>query len=210
MREGISLAVVRRLPRYYRFLRELMANDVTKISSKELGVRMGYSASQIRQDFNCFGGFGQQGYGYNVDYLYNEIGKILGVEKKYKAVIVGVGNLGHAIAGHINFEKRGFRLIGLFDIRQDIVGQEVGGKPVMHMDELEAFCRKNKPTVAVLTLPRDEAGAVAKQLIELGIKGLWNFSNGDLELESDEVIIENMHLGDSLMTLCYRITDSIE
>lgn len=208
MREKVSWAVVRRLPRYYRYLRELMRNDIQKISSKELSEKIGFTASQIRQDFNCFGGFGQQGYGYNVEYLYNEIGAILGIEQQYKMILVGVGHLGHAVVNHITFERRGFTLVGMFDNDPVKVGGKVGEYTILPMQALEDFCRRVKPTAAILTVPRQAANEVAATLVELGIKGFWNFSNGDLSLPGQDVQIENVHLGDSLMTLCFRLNES--
>lgn len=205
MKENISLAVIRRLPRYYRYLSELHAAGIAKISSKELSEKMGLTASQIRQDLNCFGGFGQQGYGYNVELLFGEISSILGVNNQYKAILIGVGNLGRAITRHVGFEKRGFRMIGLFDSNPDIIGTTVAGHTVMDVREMEDFCRREEPEAAILTLPREAAPAVAEQLVTLGIKGFWNFSNGDIHLRDPDIPVENVHLGDSLMTLCYRI-----
>ncbi|NLY42647.1 MAG: redox-sensing transcriptional repressor Rex [Clostridiaceae bacterium] len=201
----VSIAVVRRLPRYYRYLGELLKNDVTRISSKELSERMGVTASQIRQDLNCFGGFGQQGYGYNVEYLYKEIGNILGLYNGYTTIIIGAGNLGRALANHSSFEKRGFRLIGIFDINRDLVGEEIRGIKIRHMDELEDFFKENRVDIGILSIPKEGVAEVSQRLVNLGIKGLWNFSYADLNLEGD-VEIENVHLSDSLMTLSYKIT----
>ncbi len=202
-KQKVSLVVVRRLPRYYRYLGDLLKAGITKISSKELGNQMGLTASQIRQDLSCFGGFGQQGYGYNVSHLYKEIGQILGTEHIYKAVMIGGGNLGRAIANHIEFQKRGFNLIGIFDIRQDAIGTKINGVPIYDMKDLESFVTENKPAVGILTLPREDAFEVAVRLKNLNVEWLWNFSNDDIILEG--VGIENVHLEDSLMTLCYRI-----
>ena len=203
MKEKVSLAVVRRLPRYYRYLGELQRQGVDKISSGGLAEKMGLTASQIRQDLNCFGGFGQQGYGYNVEMLRGEIASILGLPRQYRTVLIGVGNLGRALVSHVGFEKRGFSLIGLFDVREDVIGTRIGAHTVLPMSELEAFCLRERPEAAVLSLPRAAAPEVADRLVALGVKGFWNFSNG--EIVEGEIPVENVHLGDSLMTLCYRI-----
>ena len=186
----ISMAVIRRLPRYYRYLSDLLKMDISKISSKELSQRMGITASQIRQDLNCFGGFGQQGYGYNVESLFNEIGNILGVNDKFNVVILGAGNMGHALANYENFEKRGFKLIGIFDINPKLIGKKIRGIRIAHIDELEQFVSENHVDIAILTVPYSETPAVADKVARLGVKGLWNFSPMDLRLPYD-VVIEN-------------------
>ena len=202
----ISKAVIRRLPRYFRYLRELINSDIMRISSKELSERMGVTASQIRQDLNSFGGFGQQGYGYNVKYLYGEISKILGVNKSYNAIIVGVGNLGKALIGTPMFEKRGVTVSGLFDIASDTVGKKFGDLTVMNISEMSEFCKDNDIDIAILTIPKTEVYKTANVLAEAGVKGFWNFSNAELALENyPDVKIENVHLGDSLMALCYSL-----
>lgn len=203
----ISSSVIKRLPRYYRFLGELKACGVDRISSKELSERMGLTASQIRQDFNCFGGFGQQGYGYNVILLQEEIGHILGLDKPKTAVLIGVGNLGRAVAQHIHFESKGFQLIGMFDRKESLVGQMIKNMPIRNITTLDEFCRENCPKVAILCIPKNEADAVAKQLIKLGIRGFWNFSHYDLSIEYPDIVVENMHFGDSLMILGYSLKD---
>jgi len=185
-------------------LGELLENDITRISSKELSERMGVTASQIRQDLNNFGGFGQQGYGYNVEYLYNEIGKILGLNNTYKFIIVGVGNLGQALANYTKFEKRGFILKGLFDVNPRLIGMTIRGIEVRDIDEMESFVKENKIDVAFLTLPKSKVRKVAEDLAKWGIKGLWNFSAVDLDLSPD-VVIEDVHLSDSLMIMSYNI-----
>ena len=205
--KAVSNSVIRRLPRYYRFLGELKSAGVTRISSRELAEKFGLTASQIRQDFNCFGGFGQQGYGYNTEILHTEIGKILGLDTAKSAILIGVGNLGKAVAQHINFDNLGFRLIGMFDKKESIVGQMIRNIPIRSSALLDEFCRENKPEVAILCIPKESANAIAKQLINLGIKGFWNFSHFDLALEYDDIIVENMHFGDSLMTLSYRLNN---
>ena len=205
MQSDVSMPVVRRLPRYYRFLGELKKAGYTRISSCELSQRMGLTASQIRQDFNCFGGFGQQGYGYNIELLQSEIGRILGLDRLQRLIIVGAGNLGRAIANQISFEERGFKLIGLFDVKESVVGQMVAGMPIRNVADLDEFCRAELPTVAVLTVPFDAAAAIGDQLVKLGIKGLWNFSHYDFGNRYENVSVENVHLGDSLMTLRYMI-----
>ncbi len=202
---SISNSVIRRLPRYYRFLGELKAEGLERISSKELSKRMGLTASQIRQDLNCFGGFGQQGYGYNIADLKQEIGQILGLDKPQNAILIGAGNLGRAVSIHLNFENRGFKLIGIFDRKAALVGQLVRGIPIRDVSTLDEFCRENLPAAAILCIPKEEAKKVSAQLIALGVRGFWNFSHYDLALEHPDVVVENMHFGDSLMTLSYRM-----
>ena len=201
---AVSPSVIKRLPRYFRYLRILIREGKSRISSGELAEMMGVTASQIRQDLNCFGGFGQQGYGYNVTYLYAKICDLLGVGAGLTAIIVGAGNLGRAIVRSSMFEKRGVDVVGMFDINPLFLGQDVGGVPVHPMQELDAFCRENKIDIAVLTLPKEAAAETAATLLELGITGFWNFTGQELEL-GEAAVVENVHLGDSLMTLCYRI-----
>lgn len=203
--DGVSNSVIKRLPRYYRFLGELKNKGVVRISSKDLSERMGLTASQIRQDLNCFGGFGQQGYGYNIESLYTEIGKILGVDKTRKAILIGAGNLGKAVALHMSFEARGFNLIGIFDKNPALSGQMIRGIPVRHTDGIFDFCKDNNPDVAVLCIPSVAAETLAPQLVQLGIKGFWNFSHYDIAANHPTVAVENVHLSDSLMTLSYRV-----
>lgn len=202
----VSIAVVRRLPRYYRYLSDLLKLGITRISSKELSTRMGITASQIRQDLNCFGGFGQQGYGYNVESLYKEIGNILGVSKMFNTIIIGAGNMGQALANYSNFEKRGFKHIGIFDVNPKLVGKKIRNLEIMHMDTLEDFLKENRVDIAMLTIPYEQTPIIADRLARLGIKGLWNFSPMDLKLHYD-VIIENVHLSDSLMVLGYKLNE---
>ena len=207
----ISKAVIRRLPRYFRYLRELIGAGIMRISSGELAERMHVTASQIRQDLNCFGGFGQQGYGYNVKYLYGEISKILGVDRGFSAIIVGVGNLGRALINTPMFEKRGVTVAGLFDVAPGTVGQTFGTLTVQHIDEMPDFCREKKVDIAILTLPKTEVYRTAEGLAHAGVRGFWNFSNAELSLEQfPQVIIENVHLGDSLMALCYSLAAQCE
>lgn len=208
--ENISVSVIKRLPRYYRFLADLKQAGVIRISSKELSARMGLTASQIRQDLNCFGGFGQQGYGYNVEQLHNEIGEILGLSGNHKAILIGAGNLGRAIVTHMSFESKGFRLIGIFDKKESLMGQLVKGFPIRHIDGLDEFCKENLPDIAVLCIPRAEAAEIAEQLIALGLKGFWNFSHYDLSVKYPHLPVENVHLGDSLMTLCYNVNQHLK
>ena len=206
-KDKVSLSVIRRLPRYFRYLSDMMANGMTRISSKELSQRMGITASQIRQDLNCFGGFGQQGYGYNIEALYNEIKVILGAEDNNTAIIVGMGNLGTALAHNMNFIKRGVFLTGLFDISEHRIGKEINGMQIRNVSEIEAFCSDTKkiPDIAVLTLPKQETQAMAELLEKCGIKGLWNFANMELKLK--KAVVENVHMGDSLMLLCYALKE---
>jgi len=206
--EKISNSVIRRLPRYYRFLGELLKEGTSKISSRELAERMRLTASQIRQDLNCFGGFGQQGYGYNVSELRNEIGTILGVDKQNKAVLIGAGNLGHAIAVHLNFDKYGCKLCGIFDSDEKMVGHEIGNIKVLGIERLSEFCRQNQPKIAILCIPKAAAAQVCEQLIGLGVKAFWNFSHYDINLEHSDLIVENVHLGDSLLALNYGVSNS--
>ena len=209
MRDNISMSVIRRLPRYYRFLGDLERQGITRISSKALAEKMGVGASQIRQDLNCFGGFGQQGYGYNIPSLKEQIAEILGIPNKYDCIIIGAGNLGRAIATHMNFEERGFRLTAVFDQNESLAGKLVSGLPIRHISGLDDYCRSEKPTVAMLCVPRSAAESLGHQLVRLGIKGIWNFTHFDFG-EMDGVAVENVHLGDSMMTLCYNVTRNLE
>lgn len=203
----ISNSVIKRLPRYYRFLGELKNMGMTRISSRELSERMGLTASQIRQDLNCFGGFGQQGYGYNIDILQAEIARILGLDVPKSTILIGMGNLGRAVTMHINFESKGFRLIGLFDSKESLVGQVVKNLPIRSTASLDEFCRENRPEVAVLCIPKNAAEDISKQLVALGIRGFWNFSHYDLSMEYKNIKVENVHFSDSLMTLSYRLNN---
>ncbi len=203
----ISKMVIRRLPRYYRYLSDLKAEGVDRISSTELSRRLKITASQIRQDLNCFGGFGQQGYGYNVAQLHAAIGDILGLSAQYKMIIIGAGNLGHALANYAGFARRGFRITAMFDVDPEIVGTRVHDITVLHIDELDAFCKEEKPEIAVLTLTKTAAPEIAEKLASLGIRGIWNFSYMEL-VAPPGVVVENVHLSDSLMTLSHHITDA--
>lgn len=203
-RKDISSAVVKRLPRYYRYLGELLEEGTERISSNELSERMRVTASQIRQDLNNFGGFGQQGYGYNVRYLYDEIAKILGMDKKHNMVIIGAGNLGQAIAKYANFGKRGFIIKALFDKNRELVGKRIGDVEVRNMDDLKTFVEENDIEIAALTIPKADAGDIAQQVVDYGVRAIWNFAHTDLRLP-DYVTVENVHLSDSLMQLSYNI-----
>ena len=205
MEKEISPAVIRRMPRYYRYLGELLEEGVERISSNDLSNRMQVTASQIRQDLNNFGGFGQQGYGYNVQYLYDEIGKILGLTQTHNIIVMGAGNLGQAITNYVKFERLGFRIIALFDVNPDLKRQNVRGIPIYMMDELDEFVAKNEIDIAALTLPKEKADETAKHLVDLGIHAIWNFAHVDLDLMDRRVVIENVHLSDSLMQLSYNI-----
>lgn len=200
----ISQAVIGRLPRYFRYLGELKDKGVERISSQDLSELMKVTASQIRQDFNNFGGFGQQGYGYNVEYLYNEIGKILGLDRQHNFIIIGAGNLGRALGNYMNFEKRGFIFRGMFDTDRQLVGKEVRGVKVMPMEELEQFICENDIDIAVLTIPKEEAVSVAERLVGTKVRAIWNFAHVDLNVPSG-IQVENVHLSDSLMKLSYNI-----
>lgn len=202
----ISNAVIRRLPRYFRYLRELIRGDIMRISSRELSERMNITASQIRQDLNCFGGFGQQGYGYNVKSLYSEISHILGVDSGISAVIIGIGNVGRALVNNPLFEKRGIKVMGLFDTDPNVIGTSFGELTVLDAKDVTAFCRENNIDIAVLTIPKAAAKDTVEVLSDTGIRGIWNFSNAEISVpEGKKIHIENVHLGDSLMALCYEV-----
>ena len=201
----ISKAVIKRLPRYYRYLGELLEDNVERISSNDLNKKMRVTASQIRQDLNNFGGFGQQGYGYNVKYLYTEIGKILGLDTVHPMIIVGAGNLGQALANYVEFEKRGFKLVGIFDVNPVLEGIAVRGIEIQMISDLPFFLKENNVEIAILTLPKNKAIDMADILIENGIKAIWNFAHVDLDTP-DGVIVENVHLSESLMTLSYNLS----
>lgn len=202
--KNVPEVVIKRLPRYFRYLGDLLSQDITRISSGKLSERMNVTASQIRQDFNYFGGFGQQGYGYNVEYLYNEIAEILGLKEGYKAIIIGAGHLGMALANHRSFEKRGFKILALFDNDKNKIGLSVNNKPVLHINDLEKYIKDNKITIAILATPKDTVGEIAENLSDYGIKGLWNFSSAEI-ITSTPVAVENVHMSDYLMTLSYKI-----
>ncbi|MBQ8409531.1 MAG: redox-sensing transcriptional repressor Rex [Clostridia bacterium] len=204
-KQSISPAVIRRLPRYYRYLCELIARGKTRISSGELANMMHVTASQIRQDLNCFGGFGQQGYGYNVNYLFAKISEILGVSAGFKAIIIGAGDLGRALVHLSMFEKRGVDISALFDTGNDAEGKDCAGVPVYPIDELEAFCTENKVDIAVLACPKALVKGIADRCVKLGLKGLWNYMGVELEYTDEDIVVENVHLGDSLMILNCRI-----
>ena len=201
----ISRAVIQRLPRYYRYLGELMSDGCQRISSGELSNRMHVTASQIRQDLNHFGGFGQQGYGYNVEYLYNEIGKILGLDTTHRVIIIGAGNLGTALANYPNFEKRGFLVTALFDVNPERIGQTVGDIPILPLDTLEDYLADHPVHIATLAIPKTAAVGVAERLVACGVKAIWNFAHTDLTVP-DDVVVENVHLSESLMRLSYNLS----
>lgn len=205
MEKEISQAVIRRMPRYYRYLGELLEEGVERISSNDLSNRMKVTASQIRQDLNNFGGFGQQGYGYNVQFLYDEIGKILGVDQTHNIIVIGAGHLGQAITNYIKFDQLGFHIIALFDVDPNLKGKTVRGIPIYMAEELDEFCGRNTIDIAALTLPKEKADEAAKHLVELGIHAIWNFAHVDLDVKDNQVVVENVHLSDSLMQLSYNI-----
>ena len=185
-----------------------MENGVERVSSNELSKLMKVTASQIRQDLNNFGGFGQQGYGYNVRFLHEEIGKILGLDQTHNIIIIGAGNLGQAIANYGRFERLGFRTVALFDINPEVIGKEIRGIKVYALDALEVFCQTNKVDIAALTMPKQTADNTAQRLVELGIRAIWNFAHVDLDVDEENVVVENVHLSDSLMQLSYNISKS--
>lgn len=209
-RDNISMLVVRRLPRYYRFLTELQAEGVMRISSKELADKMHLTASQVRQDFNCFGGFGQQGYGYSVEQLKNEIESILGLKEQKKAILVGTGNLGRAVASHMAFEPKGISLIGIFDKNDKLIGTRLRNVIISDTNQIELFCKKYMPNLAILCVPKEAAQQLSRRLYTMGIRYYWNFSHYDLTNDYTDVVVENVHMSDSLLTLCYRISDDME
>lgn len=206
-KEGVSIQVIRRLPRYYRYLSELDSEGIEKISSTKLAVMMNSTASQIRQDLNCFGGFGQQGYGYSVAGLRTEIGKILGLEQQHNMILIGAGNLGKAIATHLNFEKLGFKLTAIFEKDEKLIGTSLRGIEVMSDDEIEDYVKENQIDTAILTMPKDAVEKIIDKLYACGIRSYWNFSHYDISKKYLDATVENVHLSDSLMTLCYRITE---
>ncbi len=205
--ENVSMSVIRRMPRYYRFLTHLKQIGTTRISSKELSEIMGLTASQIRQDLNCFGGFGQQGYGYMVEQLQHEIGNILGISNAYKAILIGAGNLGQALALNMPFGSLGFDLIGLFDNAPEKIGTKVGDLPVYDVRELEDFCAREHPVMAIFCVPREAVETLSDTLYHQNVKSFWNFSHFDITMKYPDAMVENVHLNDSLMTLCYRISN---
>lgn len=205
-KQHVSEAVIRRLPRYYRYLDDLHAKGIVRISSNSLGSRMGITASQIRQDLSCFGEFGQQGYGYNVKELQTEIGHILGIENRHSIIIVGVGNLGHALMQNFHFAEIGFSLDAAFDVSPSLVGTTVNGILVRDMKDLAEYCREHMPDVAILTVPQSVAQSTTDQLVSLGVRGFWNFTNKEIASDSAEIQVESVHFADSLLTLSYRIS----
>lgn len=204
-RNDISMAVIKRLPRYYRYLEELLDNGIERISSNELSIRMNVTASQIRQDLNNFGGFGQQGYGYNVAVLHSEISKILGIDRVHSMIIAGAGNLGRALANYANFEKRGFVVKGMFDGNPELIGDICRGAQIMPMEKMSSFIKENNIEILALTIPKTSANEIAQTAVEAGIKGIWNFAHMDL-MVPENVVVENVHLSESLMTLSYNIS----
>ena len=209
-RADVPPAVIKRLPRYHRYLGDLLREGRLRISSAELARIMEVTASQIRQDLNCFGGFGQQGYGYNIKYLYGKISELLGVTEGFNAVIVGAGNLGRALAATHMFERRGVTRLAMFDNDPELIGTDIYGIPVLGVDTLANFCKKEKVDIGVLTVPKEAAYEVASVMVNAGVRGIWNFANMELKLPDTGTIVENIHLGDSLMTLCYKVKDSGE
>ena len=206
-KENVSAAVIKRLPRYFRYLRMLIREGKTRISSAELSRRMNITASQIRQDLNCFGGFGQQGYGYNVNYLYARICELLGVSEGFQAVIIGGGNIGRALANNDMFEKRGVDIVAIFDNDANLVGKKINEIPVLHIDEFERYTATHTVDIAVLTLPKEYALEMTERISETDIGGIWNFTSQELDAFEDRLVVENVHLGDSLMTLNYRLAN---
>lgn len=210
MTKDVSIQVIRRLPRYYRLLTDLESSGVTKISSTKLATKMGATASQIRQDLNCFGGFGQQGYGYQVSSLREEIGRILGLDNKHNTVMIGAGNLGRALATHLDFEKMGFRLCGIFDRDPELLGTVIQGVKVTRKEEYSKLSKEYDIDTAILTMPEELAAKVSSELYSLGIRYFWNFTHYDIAANHPDAIVENVRMSESLMTLCYRINEQNE
>ena len=206
-RKNVSDAVIRRLPRYYRYLDDLHNKGIVRISSNSLGTKMGITASQIRQDLSCFGEFGQQGYGYNVDELRAEVGRILGVDNKHRLIVIGVGNLGHALMQNFHFLDSGFTLDAAFDVSPAIIGSTIADISVLSMDDLENYLNEHRVDVAVLTVPRSVAQSITDRLIAAGVRGFWNFTNVELSSDVEDVCFEDVHFADSLLTLSYRISE---
>lgn len=206
-RVKVSNNVIRRLPRYLRKLDELTENGIGRISSFDLGQQLGLTPSQIRQDFSCFGEFGQQGYGYNVEELRKEVAAILGMNRGYRAVLIGVGNIGRALMGNFCFSEWGFQLVAAFDVKAELLGTELSGVPILGMDELEGFLADNKVDVAVLSVPKEAALGVTKRLIDCGIRAIWNFTNVELTEPNSSILVENVHFSDSLLSLSYFISE---
>ena len=202
----VSTAVIRRLPRYYRKLSELQHTGVMRISSSALGKSMGLTASQIRQDLFCFGGFGQQGYGYKVDSLKEEIGDILGIGLGHTIVVLGTGNLGRALIKNFKFSSNGFKLLAAFDVSEQVVGSEIAGVPVYHVDSLKTFLDDYPASVGLLAVPISAAQEMCDRLVDAGVKGIWNFTNGEISCAQDDVVIESVHFSDSLLALSYMIS----
>lgn len=207
---SIPRNVISRLPRYYRFLGMLLDEGLERISSNDLSRRMGLTASQIRQDLNHFGGFGQQGYGYNIIQLREKIGHIIGIDNYYKVILIGAGNLGRAIVQHLNFQKRGFELIGIFDSDEKLTGIKINDTAIRHFSQIDEFCSEHNPTAAILCIPSSAGKAVTEKLVACNIKAFWNFSHYNITDDYPDTVVENVHLNDSLMTLCYNITNSEE
>ena len=209
-KETISKSVIRRLPRYYRFLTELEENNTERISSGRLAQIMRTTASQVRQDLNCFGGFGHQGYGYSVSKLRAEIAKILGLNNKFKAVLIGAGHIGTAIAAHMEFDKLGFNLIGIFDNNEAIFGTRINGLDIMNVNNLEAFCKQNSVAAAFLCVPKSAAPEIVRKLVDCGVNNFWNFTHYYIQGDYPEATVENVHMSDILMTLCYSMNEAVK
>lgn len=205
-KKNISMAVIKRLPKYHRYLLELLNNDVDRISSKELGEKIGFTASQIRQDLNCFGDFGQQGYGYNVKDLYSQISTILGLNKEYKTIIIGAGNIGQALANYTQFEKLGFTMLSIFDINPKLIGLKIRDIEVTDIDLLDSFLKENEVDIAIISVPKLNAQRVCDIVTKNGVKGIWNFAPTDLVVP-ENIVVENVHLSDSLLTLSCLLKD---
>jgi len=204
----VSMAVIKRLPKYYKCLGELLRKNAERVSSQELSKLLGFTASQIRQDLNNFGEFGQQGYGYNVSQLYKEVSKILGLNTSHKMILIGAGNLGQALANYTGFTTHGFNIIAIFDTNASLVGRKIKDIPIYHVEDMEYFINKNDVDIAVLTVPRDETEKIVKALMKTGVRGIWNFTPAEININNTNIVVENVHLIDSLLTLSYHINES--
>ncbi|WP_244833788.1 redox-sensing transcriptional repressor Rex [Clostridium sp. BJN0001] len=204
--KNISMAVIKRLPKYYRYLGELVENDIDRISSKELGEKIGFTASQIRQDLNCFGDFGQQGYGYNVKELYKAVGCILGLDKEYKTVLVGAGNIGQAVSNYTRFDNLGVKIVDIFDANPKLIGMKIRDIEIKDIDVMDSILEKDKVDIGIICVPRKNAQKVADNLIKGGVRAIWNFAPVDL-IVPPYVRVENVHLSESLMTLVYLLNE---
>jgi len=206
--DNVSITVIRRLPKYYRYLEELIEKGITRISSQELSNITGFTASQIRQDLNNFGGFGQQGYGYNVEDLYRELGKILGLDHRFNSVIVGAGNLGQAIADYKGFEDAGFKVVSIFDRNPKVIGLQIRDIEIRDVELMADYIKENNVEIGIITVPKESAQEVADAYVKAGIKGIWNFAPTDINVP-EEIVVEDVRLNESLFILSYFLKNKV-